>query len=58
MNQQQYVMLILILSAVGQRSDAFDQLDDEQLQTAMYMLDQAHTAAVEAQQQRTKESHG
>lgn len=45
MNQQQYAMLIIQLSALGQRSNAYDTLDREQLETVIYLFDEAKRAA-------------
>ena len=52
MNEHQYAMLILQLAAVGQRSDVFDQLDNDQLMTLTYMLEQAQQNAAVAMKRR------
>lgn len=45
MTDMQYAALVLQLAAVGQRSDAFDGLDKEQLDNLVFLLDDAHKAA-------------
>lgn len=45
MNDLQYANLVLELSALGQRSDVFDGLDEAEMRNLVFLLALAHDAA-------------
>lgn len=57
MNRQQYGMLVIMLSGIGQIPKVFDGLDDAELENLMWLLRQAAQAAEQEDLRRHGRPH-